>query len=101
MEKIDPPPPSLTHHSLQNLEPSLKDVLQSQASTVMIASQLSTSSRVNFLDLFEDFVLEALQHSPQRLQNFRQDLSRAVMPLTNDTSSLQTLSGTTKCTGDW
>jgi hypothetical protein len=72
MEKIDLPPPSLSRYSLHKLEPSFKDVLQSQASTIMIASRLSTSSRVNFLDLFEDFVLEALSLSPPRLQNFRQ-----------------------------
>ncbi|KAJ5993390.1 hypothetical protein N7451_009114 [Penicillium sp. IBT 35674x] len=43
-----------------------------EANTIMIASGLSTTSRLNFLDLFEDFVLEALGLSPQRLQNFRQ-----------------------------
>ncbi|KAF3009261.1 hypothetical protein E8E15_001296 [Penicillium rubens] len=43
-----------------------------EANTIMIASGLSTTSCLNFLDLFEDFVLEALGLSPQRLQNFRQ-----------------------------
>ncbi|KAI2670333.1 hypothetical protein LCP963914a_9857 [Penicillium roqueforti] len=70
--KIDLSPPSNTRHSLGILEPELINVLRSQANTIMIASGLSTTSRLNFLDLFEDFVLEALGLSPQRLQNFRQ-----------------------------
>ncbi|KAJ5642514.1 hypothetical protein N7490_006514 [Penicillium lividum] len=72
LKKIELPPPSEKHPSLGILEPSLKNVLRLQANTIKIASDLSTSSRLNFLGLFRDFVLEALKLPPQRLQNFRQ-----------------------------
>ncbi|KAJ5544078.1 hypothetical protein N7494_005357 [Penicillium frequentans] len=83
--KIDLSPPPNTRHSLGILEPNLINVLRLQANTIMIASDLSTTSRLNFLDLFEDFVLEALGLSPQRLQHFRQQYE-SLMDLQNSES---------------